>query len=58
MPRIDTIPLADLIDTFEISDRTTRDCAAFGPFLFDRNQYDKAVQDLDAAIAAPVPTSR
>ncbi|MFE5475893.1 hypothetical protein ACFQ9R_09335 [Nocardia sp. NPDC056541] len=45
-------------DHFEQPYRTTRDCAAFGPFLFDRNQYDKAVQSLDAAIAAPVPTSR
>ncbi|MGW6726046.1 hypothetical protein ACWF9G_09095 [Nocardia sp. NPDC055029] len=39
-------------DCFEQPYRTTRNYTAFGPFLFDRNQYDKAVQELDAAIAA------
>ncbi|MGW4118101.1 hypothetical protein [Nocardia sp. NPDC004711] len=39
-------------DCFEQPYRTTRDYTAFGPFLFDRDQYDKAVQTLSAEIAA------
>ncbi|MGY0496939.1 hypothetical protein ACWZHB_00365 [Nocardia sp. FBN12] len=39
-------------DCFEQPYRTTRDYTAFGPFLFDRNQYDKAVQGLHVTIAA------
>ncbi|MFD4430717.1 hypothetical protein [Nocardia sp. NPDC058497] len=39
-------------DCFEQPYRTTRDYTAFGPFLFDRNHYDKAVQGLSTAIAA------
>lgn len=39
-------------DCFEQPYRTTRDYTAFGPFLFDRDQYDKAVHELDIAIAA------
>ncbi|PWV79163.1 hypothetical protein [Nocardia neocaledoniensis] len=45
-------------DHFEQPYRAPRDCAAFGPFLFDREQYDNAVRGLDAAIAAAVPGSR
>ncbi|MFD3704018.1 hypothetical protein ACFWUP_12785 [Nocardia sp. NPDC058658] len=36
-----------LWDHFEQPHRIARDCAAFGPFLFDRNPYDNAVQGLD-----------
>ncbi|MBH0774701.1 hypothetical protein [Nocardia bovistercoris] len=39
-------------DYFEQPYRTARDYTAFGPFLFDRDQYDKAVRVLGAAIAA------
>ncbi|MFI6222939.1 hypothetical protein ACIBEH_20465 [Nocardia salmonicida] len=45
-------------DCFEQPYRTTRDYTAFGPFLFDRNQYDKAVEGLGASIAAPVVPDR
>ncbi|MFD5180994.1 hypothetical protein ACFWM1_34645 [Nocardia sp. NPDC058379] len=38
-------------DCFEQPHRTTRDYTALGPFLFDRDQYDKALQELDAAIS-------
>ncbi|MFD3704372.1 hypothetical protein ACFWUP_14625 [Nocardia sp. NPDC058658] len=33
-------------DCFEQPYRPTRDYTGFGPFLFDRNQYDNAVRDL------------
>lgn len=39
-------------DCFEQPYRPARDYGAFGPFLFDRNQYDKAVNGLDTAIGA------
>lgn len=39
-------------DCFEQPYRTARDYTGFGPFLFDRDQYDKAVQKLDVAITA------
>ncbi|MFE3985812.1 hypothetical protein ACFXPR_15120 [Nocardia tengchongensis] len=39
-------------DCFEQPYCTTRDYTAFGPFLFGRDQYDKAVQALSAKIAA------
>ncbi|MEV0770282.1 hypothetical protein [Nocardia salmonicida] len=46
-------------DCFEQPYRTTRDYTAFGPFLFDRDQYDNAVQGLDAAVTAhDTPESR
>ncbi|WP_278264236.1 hypothetical protein [Nocardia sp. AG03] len=39
-------------DSFEQPFRTTRDYTAFGPFLFDRDQYDDAIDRLDVAVAA------
>jgi len=36
-------------DSFEQPHRTTRDYWGFGPFQFDRRQYDDAVQALSAA---------
>lgn len=39
-------------DSFEQPHRKTRDYAAFGPFRFDRRQYDDALQTLCAAIAS------
>ncbi|MFJ9365862.1 hypothetical protein ACIRRA_15800 [Nocardia sp. NPDC101769] len=37
-------------DCFEPPYRTDRDDTPFGPFLFDRGQYDKAVQALSAEV--------
>ncbi|MER7755422.1 hypothetical protein [Kitasatospora sp. NPDC097643] len=52
MARITTT--ADLVgwDTFEQPHRKTRDYAAFGPFHFDRHQYDDALRALSAVIDA------
>jgi len=43
---------ADLVtwDAFEQPHRKTRDYVAFGPFQFDRHQYDDALQALNAVI--------
>ncbi|MFD0312459.1 hypothetical protein [Streptomyces sp. NPDC127119] len=43
---------ADLVtwDAFEQPHRKTRDYVAFGPFQFDRHQYDDALQALSAVI--------
>jgi hypothetical protein len=41
-------------DSFEQPHRTTRDYTAFGPFQFDRHQYDDALRALSAA---RIPTS-
>ncbi|GAA5706180.1 hypothetical protein AQJ43_37025 [Streptomyces avermitilis] len=43
---------ADLVtwDAFEQPHRKTRDYVAFGPFQFDRHQYDGALQALSAVI--------
>ncbi|WP_405922560.1 hypothetical protein [Streptomyces sp. NBC_00035] len=43
---------ADLVawDAFEQPHRKTRDYVAFGPFQFDRHQYDDALRALSAAI--------
>ncbi|MFF2375069.1 hypothetical protein ACFVUW_11875 [Streptomyces xiamenensis] len=37
-------------DSFEQPHRKTRRYAAFGPFQFDRRQYDDALRALNAAI--------
>ena len=39
-------------DSFEQPHRTTRDYTTFGPFQFDRHQYDDALHDLSTAISA------
>jgi len=39
-------------DSFEQPHRKTRDYAAFGPFRFDRHQYDDALQILSTAIGS------
>ncbi|WP_460366520.1 hypothetical protein [Actinocorallia lasiicapitis] len=46
-------PTGDLVvwNDFEQGHRPTRDYSAFGPFLFDRQQYDKALADLLADLA-------
>ncbi|MEU6663036.1 hypothetical protein [Streptomyces sp. NPDC046821] len=51
MARISTT--ADLViwDSFEQPHRETRDYTAFGPFQFERHQYDDALLALTAAIA-------
>ncbi|MEU2248979.1 hypothetical protein [Streptomyces sp. NPDC019224] len=43
---------ADLVtwDAFEQPHRKTRDYVTFGPFQFDRHQYDGALQALSAVI--------
>ncbi|MFD3328012.1 hypothetical protein [Streptomyces sp. NPDC058701] len=43
---------ADLVtwDTFEQPHRKTRDYVAFGPFQFERQQYDDALRHLSAVI--------
>ncbi|MEV0331757.1 hypothetical protein [Nocardia sp. NPDC050717] len=38
-------------DQFEQPHRPMRDYTTFGPFLFDRNRYDEAVEALEDAIA-------
>lgn len=51
---------ADLVswDTFEQPHRKTRDYAAFGPFHFDRHQYDDALRALSAVIDADADGTR
>ncbi len=39
-------------DSFEQPHRTTRDYSGFGPFQFDRYQYDEALRDLSTAISS------
>lgn len=39
-------------DSFEQPHRTTRDYSGFGPFHFDRHQYEDAVKALSAAVSA------
>ncbi|MEU5323789.1 hypothetical protein AB0G67_44700 [Streptomyces sp. NPDC021056] len=52
MARITTT--ADLVgwDSFEQPHRKTREYAAFGPFQFDRHQYEDALRALNAAIGS------
>lgn len=38
--------------------RDTRDYVAFGPFQFDRHQYDDALRALSAAIGSDVDDTR
>lgn len=47
-------PTGNLVvwSAFEQGHRPTRDYSQFGPFLFDREQYDAALQTLCADIAA------
>ncbi|WP_116209478.1 hypothetical protein [Streptomyces olivoreticuli] len=48
---------ADLViwDSFEQPYRTKRDYTKFGPFQFDRHQYDDALRDLNAEISPDGP---
>ncbi|WP_052852642.1 hypothetical protein [Streptomyces avicenniae] len=39
-------------DSFEQPHRQTRDYSGFGPFHFDRYQYDDAVNALSAAVSS------
>ncbi|MFE8950130.1 hypothetical protein [Streptomyces sp. NPDC007856] len=39
-------------DSFEQPHRKTREYTAFGPFQFDRHQYDDALRVLNAAIVS------
>ncbi|MFF3061445.1 hypothetical protein [Streptomyces sp. NPDC057909] len=41
-------------DSFEQPHRQTRDYSGFGPFYFDRYQYDDAVNALSAAVSSEV----
>ncbi|MFI9046038.1 hypothetical protein [Streptomyces sp. NPDC053427] len=47
---------ADLVtwDAFEQPHRKTRDYAAFGPFPFDRLQYDNALRVLSSVTGSAV----
>ncbi|MGV9549146.1 hypothetical protein [Streptomyces ardesiacus] len=47
---------ADLVawDAFEQPHRKTRDYVSFGPFQFDRHQYDDALRALSAVIGSGV----
>lgn len=40
------------LDCFEQPYRKTRDYTAFGPFQFDRHQYDDALQALSKGIGS------
>ncbi|MET7458325.1 hypothetical protein ABZT03_42165 [Streptomyces sp. NPDC005574] len=52
MTRITVTPDHVTWNSFEQPHRTTRDYSGFGPFQFDRRQYDDAVQVLSAAISS------
>ncbi|CAL9651476.1 hypothetical protein SUDANB23_06611 (plasmid) [Streptomyces sp. enrichment culture] len=39
-------------DSFEQPHRKTRDYSGFGPFHFDRHQYEDAVKALSAAVSS------
>jgi hypothetical protein len=45
-------------DAFEQPHRKARDYVAFGPFQFDRHQYDDALQALSAKIDSDVDDTR
>jgi hypothetical protein len=47
-------PTADLVtwDAFEQPHRKTCDYVAFGPFQYDRHQYDDALRALSAVIGS------
>jgi hypothetical protein len=45
-------------DAFEQPHRKARDYVAFGPFQFDRHQYDDALQALSAVIGSDVDETR
>ncbi|MER5386805.1 hypothetical protein ABT040_42330 [Streptomyces sp. NPDC002688] len=51
---------ADLViwDSFEQPHRTTRDYTRFGPFQFDRHQYDDALRALSVAIGSDIDDAR
>lgn len=58
MARITTT--ADLVtwDAFEQPHRKTRDYMSFGPFQFDRHQYDDALRTLSTVIGFEANDSR
>lgn len=45
-------------DAFEQPHRKARDYVAFGPFQFDRHQYDGALRALSAVIGPDVDDTR
>ncbi|MGC5004714.1 hypothetical protein [Streptomyces sp. DT203] len=45
-------------DAFEQPHRKTRDYAAFGPFQFDRHQYDDALRVLSSVAGSDVDDTR
>ncbi|MGW2082651.1 hypothetical protein ACWCOW_38090 [Streptomyces sp. NPDC001939] len=45
-------------DAFEQPHRKARDYVAFGPFQFDRRQYDDALRALSAVISSDVDDTR
>ncbi|MFF8679357.1 hypothetical protein ACF07F_15750 [Streptomyces sp. NPDC015237] len=51
---------ADLVtwDAFEQPHRKTRDYVAFGPFQFDRHQYDDALGAMSAVIGSDADGTR
>ncbi|WP_369253890.1 hypothetical protein [Streptomyces sp. R35] len=52
MARIIVTPDHVTWDSFEQPHRRTRDYSGFGPFHFDRHQYDDAVKALSAAVSS------
>ncbi len=52
MARITVTAELVIWDCFEQPHRKTRDYTTFGPFQFDRHQYDDALRDLSAAISS------
>ncbi|WP_232247975.1 hypothetical protein [Streptacidiphilus rugosus] len=58
MAHITATPELVTWDSFEQPYRTARDYTGFGPFQFDRHQYDDALRALSAVIGSDVNEAR